>query len=421
MELVDLKCQQCGASLPPQAQGGVYRCTYCGHAYEPAPAPAPPPQVVRIQLEVPASALRQARIGGGRPSGGARGVGCLVPILVAAGIFVYFQTRRSGGVAMPTALGPGSSLFTPAERLYWDSVGGPPQGATIGGAPHAIGRIRVAGGDQLFVALVNPNTASLGWRFGPLGTYSQGYQATKFFVQGDRVVVSDYKSAVHLVDVQTGKEVGQAKLTDRVERMCAGPGGAVWIGTVDKRGTVLDVHSGATHEGPKPAAGCEDDWAARMKHGGKEVSPKIAGFAAHRTLVDGDVGVAAGGKSPGTEVPMAVGFDPKTGAARWTVTLPTVDASLVRPRSNEHDALAPGIYVTSWGTGDKGWHISALEPRSGARLWNTELPKIFAVDSIDGVVASGGWVYVTRTSSLAILNGTTGKLVGAIGDETYEK
>lgn len=419
MELVDLKCQQCGASLPPRPEGGVYRCAYCGHAYEPAPAPAP--QVLRIQIEAPVQAVSSARTGGGRASNGARGVGCLVPLLVAAGIFVYFQTSRSGAVHGLTPTSPGSSLFAPHERLYWDSVGGAPRGAVIGGAPAAVGRIRVAGEDQLFIVSLVPATASIGWRFGPLGSYSQGYQATRFFVQGDRVVVSDYRSLVHLVDVQTGKEVGQAKLTDRVERMCSAGAASVWVGTVDKRGTVVDVHSGATHEGPRPVAGCEDEWSARTRHGGKDAVPKVPAFAARHTRVDGDVGVVGGTKSPGTEIPMAAGFDPKSGAVRWTVTLPTVDPSLVRPRSNEHDALAPGLYVTTWGSGSKGWHISALEPRSGARIWDTELPRIFAVDSIDAIVASGGWVYVVRTSSLAILNGTTGKLVGAIGDETYEK
>ncbi len=423
MQLVDLKCAQCGAALPPHPEGGVYRCGYCGHAYEPVPDPEPAPRVLQIEIHAPfaaAAPMAPARFQTARSSGGARGVGCLVPILVAAGIFVYFQTQRSPLTPVQVAARPASASFFPShERSFWDSVGGAPQGITISGAPAIVGRMRMGSDDQLYVVAIRPSDLTLAWRYGPLGSYSQGYQATKFAVTGDRVVVSDYRSAVHILDAKSGTETSQARLTDRVERMCAAGPSSVWIGTVDKHGTLLDTRTGTTREGARPATGCEDEWSMRTKKTGKD-APKVAGFAARRTLVDGDIGVAGGGKSPGTEIPMAVGYDPKSGAQRWVTVLPTTDPSLVRAHSNTHDALATGIYVTNWGTGSKGWHISALEPRSGARLWDTELPKIFAVDSIDGIVASGGFVYVTRTSSLAILNGTNGKLVGAVGDETYD-
>ena len=416
MELVELKCTQCGASLPPQAEGGVYRCTYCGRAYEPVAEQAP--QVVQVQIQMPVQRY-QARIGGGRSSSAARGIGCLVPILFAAGGFVAFQTMRTASTSSTKGRSiPTPSFLAPHERMYWDSVGGAPQPATIGGAPAAIGRVRM-GKDELYVVAFNPATTELLWKVGPLGTYSQGYRATFFAALGDRVAVSDYRSKVHLVDTQTGMEVSQVTLTDHVDRLCPVGPTTVYVGTVDKRGAVLDTHTGATHAGTAPA-GCEDGALARFRHDAPGKSPKVPGFATRHTVVNGDIAVAAGGKSPGTEIPMAVGFDPKTSAVRWTVVLAQADPSLVRPRSNEHDALAPGMYVTMYGVGDKAWHITALEPRSGARIWDTELRKIFAVDSIDGIVAGGGWVYVTRTSSLAILNGTTGKITGAIGDETYE-
>ena len=405
VELVDLKCRQCGAALPTAPIGGVYRCQYCGHAYEQAPAPAPAAPVIQIQIQAPERAPRAA-LGGGRASSGARGVGCLVPILVAAGIFVWWRTQGSGA----------SGLI--GGRLIWDSVAGQPQIVAVPGGEVAIGRVRMED-DQLYIAAVFPATPDLKWRVGPLGTYSEGYQSTHFAVVRDRVVVTDFRAGVHLVDASTGRELKKTTLTDRVTSMC--PSGAgMWIGTVDQRGALLDLQTGATREAPRPTV-CDDPWSAPVRHdrGAAATAPKVVGFAAHRTLVDGDVGVAGGVRSPGTAIPMAAGFDPRSAAPRWTAVLPVTDPSTARASSNEYDALAAGRYVTIYGVGDKGWHVTALDGKTGARLWDTPLPKLFAVDSIHGIVASGAYVYVVRTSSLDVLAAPSGKRLGAIGNEIY--
>jgi hypothetical protein len=427
VELVDLKCSQCGAALPPQAESGVYRCTYCGHVYEappPAPAVAPEPRVIEIRIQGPGEAISHRRLVQARSGGGARSVGCIVPIVLAAAGFIAFESLRSTVKPQVVATAKGGKsdgLFSSStSRMYWDSVGGSPVPVTIHGSAAAIGRVRVEN-DALNIVAVAPSSLKILWSVGNIGTYSQGYRATHFAAASDRVAISDYRSTIHIVELETGREVASTRLSDVVQRMCPTGPSTMWVGTVDKRSYSVDMKTGASKDAPANAA-CDDStlsWAKQASS--KSAGPKVAGFAAAHTLVDGDLGVAGGTKSPGTAIPMAVGFDPKSLAVRWQAVLPAGDLSDARARSNEHDALATGIYVTTYGMGHKNWHVVALEPRSGTRLWDTALPNIFAVDSISNVVAGGGWVYVTRTSSLAILNGSTGALVGAVGDETYEK
>ena len=139
-----------------------------------------------------------------------------------------------------------------------------------------------------------------------------------------------------------------------------------------------------------------------------------------RTHIAGDLGVAAGVKHPGTAIPRAAGFDPATKKIRWDQPLPAVDLSTVRQRGSEWDALAGGRYISSYGTGQDGWHITALDARTGDRLWDTTLRPIFAVDKIDDLMATEGHVFVVRTSSLEIFDAHTGKLRGTIGHETYD-
>jgi outer membrane protein assembly factor BamB len=131
------------------------------------------------------------------------------------------------------------------------------------------------------------------------------------------------------------------------------------------------------------------------------------------------VKVAAGHKDPGTAMPRAIAWD-ASGRKLWDVVLPSVDPATVRERSNEADALVGGRYVAVYGTGSDRWHATALDAKTGARLWDVELKNIFAVDSIDGLVATKDHVFIERTSSLDVLEADTGALIGAIGTETYE-
>ena len=421
MSLIDLKCAQCGAALPPQQAGGIYRCNYCGHSYENAPPPPPPQVQVQINFDpqlvsaiehsrAARDAMRAVRTGA---STGIK-IGCIMPFLITALVVGIIWMQRGG----TSSLGITGIGGITAPRVIWDSFAQPPMPVTVAGKEAILGRVRMDG-DQLHVVAITAADAKIVWSSAALGTYSQGYQSTHFVALKGRVLVSDYQSSVHVLDINTGKEVVATKLTDRVEHMCAAGPDSVWIGTVDKRGSTMAVATGATHEGVKPAV-CEDAWARLSSFSrDKPTMPKVVGFEGKRVLVDGDLAVAAGVRSPGTAIPMAVGYDPKTLAPRWTTQIPVVDASQVRANSSEHEAFSSGKFISIYGVGDKSWHLTAIDAKTGARLWDTVLPKIFAVDSINNVIGSPNHVYVGRTSSVEMFDATSGKRIGAVGSETY--
>ena len=151
--------------------------------------------------------------------------------------------------------------------------------------------------------------------------------------------------------------------------------------------------------------------------------PKIPSFEPERQLEADSTLVVFGKKSPGTATPMVVGLDKKTHAVRWQMPLPSVDLATVReePFSGPKNTAVHGDrFVGTYGVGDKAWHVSAIDAASGTRQWDAVLKPIFAVDSLGGVVCSATRVYVVRMESVDVLDAATGKMIGTIGQETYE-
>jgi LSD1 subclass zinc finger protein len=421
MQLLDLSCTNCGAALQRPEGATQVRCQFCGHVFEvaaPAPLPPPPPpqqDVLRVEIVAP----------GFTPAVRPRGpnlVGCLLPFILffAIGGFIFYTVTRSVDQATKN-MAPSLPFSVPtaagrAGRILWDTAGGPPQIATIGGRETAFGRFRMEN-DQLYVAAIDPTKPDIAWRFGPLGTYGEGLRGTQFGLAHDRLIVADFHGAVHSVDPASGKEIASARLTDKVEHLCAPKAGtAVWVGTVDKRGATFDLESGATHEAPRPA-GCDDLWYGHaVPKASTHPAPKAPGFTAKTVYVEAGVGVASGYRSPGTAVPMAIGFDPKSSAVTWTVPIASVDPSTVRERSNEHDALVAGRFISTYATtGKKSWQLTALDAHSGARLWEASMPSVIGADLLDAVVASPSHVYVSRVLTLEVYDASTGARIGAVG------
>lgn len=412
VQLIDLKCPSCAAALQPREAGGHVVCQYCGTAFIAVgpPRPAPPPPT-----SVPPWAMHSHVVP--QRSGGGIVALVLVLTLASAGV-AMFLAMRGGSLG-----GFGAQTGNPGERLLWDDVGGPPIPTSIAGAPAVIGRVRDVAGDKLYIAAYDANTLEERWRTGDLGTYMGGYQATVFGVEGDRVVYSDAHSNVNILERDTGKLVKSMALSDRVKVICNPPGeeGTLWLGKVDERHMKLAVKTELLTESPRPA-GCPDYAYDRDDDAetAAESAPKVDGFAAVRARTDGGVMVVAGHKAPGTALPRAIGYDAASKRQLWDVQLPSVDPATVRERSNEDDALVGGHYYSVYGTGSDRWRVTALDAKTGARLWDIELKDIFAVDSINGLVATTDHVFVVRTSSMDILKTDTGALVGTIGTETYE-
>jgi outer membrane protein assembly factor BamB len=363
-------------------------------------------------------------------------VGGVLTLLIvgAAGFFSMHMRGKSAASVITDLPSLPSRIATAATtNFFWDTVSGPPIPAPVGtGAEGFVGRIRVRGEDTLWIAGFEGNGLSVAWKAGPFGTYSQGYQSTFTTVVGRDVVVTDYRANVHVYDVATGKELRSAKLSDRANAMCAAPDGKghVWIATTDEKHVLFDVEAGTLTASPRPAW-CPDLWAAngdcrgwlkrgapRLECKGPEAAPKVPSFEAINVVEEGDLAVALGKKHPGTAVPIAVGYDPKTKAVRWEQSIASGDQAGVTEISTTSimDALAGGRFVAPYELTSKGWHFTAFDARTGQRVWDAPLQSTIGSSDPEGFSLSATRLYVMRTSSLEVYDAKTGAQVGSVGD-----
>ena len=431
MPVKALECPKCGATLAPAAGQQSYTCRYCGTNFKPAvtqaPTSAPPPMSAPPMSAPPRPAHD--------PAAAAKVVrwvlvGTSVMGVMVAGVVYLVVAKVDSAVSFSgaqVATGPAipGRPVTPKSggRTIRDDNGGAPIPAKVGGQDAVLGRTRAFPEDQLYITAARADDAAPIYRVGPLGSYSDAYRGTYFAVAGERLVVSDYRPEIHVHALATGEELKSFPLTDRVEALCTSADGAiVGVGLVDKRQHRLDVGALTLEEGAPPK-GCSLEWDPfrRKKDPPGVKAPKVEGFTSHQILVDEGVAVSNGYKDPGTAIPQAVGFDPKTGALRWREVIPSVGLSGVQVRSNERAALASGRFFTVYKVGSEDTHVAAFDAASGARLWDRQLRPIFAVDSIDEVVATARHVFVVRTSSMDILDAATGEPRGTVGDETYDR
>ena len=421
-DLLARNCPNCGASLEGAPPGSAIVCRYCGHSFQTPPEVNPPPRIIVISP------------GHGRP---------VVPVRGAAGrsvLSIFFSLFVVGIVGFVSVVrGRSQSLVNlPSEIVaatvsdfMWDTVSGPPIPAAVsGGVEGFVGRIRTRGDDTLWIAGFEGAKLGQVWKAGPLGTYSQAYQSTFAAVVGRSVVVTDYRANLHVYDLSTGRETRTLKLTDRAKSVCTAPNGKarVWIQMSDEKNVVFDVDEGTSAPSPRPAwcpasesSGDCRGWltrgAPRPGCRGPEGTPKENGFEAVNLVEDGDSAVALGKKHPGSALPIAVGFDPKTKAVRWQEAVASGDQAAASESSSTSimDALAGGRFVVPYELTSKGWHFTAFDARSGQRLWDVPLPSGIGIDEPQGFSLSATRVYVLRTSSVEVYDARTGALVGGIG------
>ncbi len=460
MQMLSLDCPKCGAHLPPKDPRGQVSCEYCGASFQAAQArgartlagqaidprqlaqmiadelrrqpnpqpvrPAPPPSIYGPSPEGPH--LATAR----RGCAGVSAVFVVIVTLVPVGLGLFFSgvLAEIPGLSGVPGLG---QVVESTEHLLYDRAGGLPQPVEIGGKPALLCRTRkVMAGDELFVDAYDARSVNRLWRIGPLGTYTNAYQAVHFGASGSRLVVSDAEPSLHIHDLETGAELKSLALTDRVASVCAAPPeqgkSLVWIEQVDARTHLVDLEAMTMSEAPRPEW-CPDQGRARMWHEwtpgvdnviATEEAPQVEGLRPEVAFVEGDAGVVFGVKETGTAFPMMAGFDPGTKAVRYKQEIAAIDPGQVRPGSAEHAALHGGRFFTVYGSGSDFWHATAFDAESGARLWHTDLRPIFAVDSINGIKATADHVFVVRTSSLEVFSADAGELLGTIGKETYD-
>jgi hypothetical protein len=429
-ELLVRSCPNCGARIDAEPRGGRVLCRYCGQSFqvspEDEPAPPPPPRVVVIGPAPRRPAVPLAR----------RVASAVFVLLVGAILIAVRFGLVSPRSASQGLLGTLPSLPLPSvpAAFFWDTVGGTPIPAVVGpaGGDGFVGRIRMRGDDTLWIAAFDGTKPSMVWKAGPFGTYSEGYRSTLASIVGREVIVTDYRANVHVYDLATGHEARSAKLSDRAKSMCTAPDGKahVWIETNDEKGTLFNADVGTASPAPRPAWCSESAWApgdcrgspglgpARVGCKDPALAPKVSGFEAIHVLEEGDAAVALGRKHPGTALPMAVGFDPKTKAQRWEHAIAAGDpASIAESGSSSSlDALAGGRFVAPYEITSKGWHFTAFDAKTGQRLWDIPLKAAIGSGYAEGLSLSPSRMYVMRSSSVEVYDAKTGAFYGAIGE-----
>jgi hypothetical protein len=413
VKLVSLTCTHCGAKLPQQKESGTYTCSYCGTSFA-GPTPRERPEKPK---PAPKSAKEKPPAKSTEPRSGLRlGAlfslfGSIVPLAIIG--FVVYRLNGPMLKGQVNGLRLGSPL-----RALWDRASGPPVPVQLGGREAVLGRMRL-NDDQLFIVATDSATGNLLWKVGPLGTYGEAYQNAHFATTAQHIVASDARGNLHVHELATGKEVKKIPLRDRASNLCAVPPNGIAVAVIDHHHVLLDTTTMTLSEAPLPSGcpghrrGFREDRAPHTR------APSLRGFEMRDAHVEGTLGVAAAVKSPGTPTPYAIGFTPGSREVRWQELLPTVDPLSVR--TSERDVLAGGRYFAIYGVGSDGagWRLTALDARTGSRLYDVELRPVFAVDSIEALVATPGFVYVNRTSSLEIFEAATGKLISTVGNETY--
>jgi hypothetical protein len=138
-------------------------------------------------------------------------------------------------------------------------------------------------------------------------------------------------------------------------------------------------------------------------------APEIEGFKAGKVLVEGDLGVATGHKTPGTAVPQVMGFDPETREVRWHQQIAEGDPLELRAITSHH-GLAEQSYVASYEKGSGNFRLAAFHPMTGAPKWDVAVE-----DRLRELVVGEKFVYLVKFTELDILDAETGEKIATLG------
>ena len=422
------KCENCGANLPfiPPGAPSV-TCEYCGTTRAIAP-PAPPPRPAAPPV-IPFGAGRFPQ-GTPAPVRVAPVVFILPFVFAIVGVIIpiiIFSTRASRPpppVSIPAVPSFGIALPT-GKGDQWDGMHAPEVADLDGdGVEDFVGLSRTVKPDEVHVVAYSGKTFAQLWRTPSYGTFTEANDATRVAIAGGRVVATDFRHAVHVLEGRTGKELGATTTTDKVTHLCA-HGGKVWLDVADEQDVDLDPVAIATSRLDRRPQECPSSAGfanvrcrthgdmPRSRCTSADALPKAAGFAADRVLWDGDVAVAVGTKRPGTRTPMAAGWDAASKRWTWTVALTTSpSASEGGPDVAE---LAGGRLVATYGIKTGGVRLVAIDAKTGKQQWDVALPQSNTGSGVYDLQLTASRVYAPHWVWLDVLDASSGSVLQTLG------
>lgn len=242
---------------------------------------------------------------------------------------------------------------------------------------------------------------------------------------GDRVLVRAPGDRLRALDLATGRSVhlfakplrgGEACVPD-LDRA------SVWLGVRGTIGVELDLASGVALPAPRPAS-CASRWVFPCERGFEGLcgsSPTVAETAtldqAGLTPVavfrtDSAVLVVANqrlaGAAPPSSKPVVAALGERSSALLWTVPASTDDAP---GQANGAATVSGGVLFFGYGT-PQG-HLQAADARTGRRIWDFATQNVYQRAPWSFLVSKGR-VYVGSGAGLAVLDQTTGALLGTM-------
>ncbi len=402
IKLDALTCPRCGADVPVPPEDAVsVRCPFCGHTSQverPVAAPAaPPPYRGSYEPERPIT-----------PATSSTAVvvvlAVLGPVLLALLIMGLVVMSRNG-----------------AKNFHWRDV---PVPVAVDGdsVEDVVGLITAMDekGYPTYLAAFNGATSARLWRAGPYGKYE-----VQFAVVGSWAVAIDESNVVHILALRTGVETARLTLTDKVKASCApaGESGTFWIETTDEKAVSIDLATQASRPSPHPGScpdrrsnGCDHMGSAGTACSDPKNAPRVAGFGAMAVLTRGADAVAVGTKTPGSRTPIAVGFDPDTRNVRWQKPLLGSPTSAFVDELHAVD-MGEGKLVAEYvsKTAKQSARLMALDPRTGATLWDVAVPNTDSVPEAKDVLVTATRVYLPHWVSLDVFDLGTGQHLATFG------
>lgn len=351
----------------------------------------------------------------------------IIPFLAVIGpiIAAVSSSVRSG----PGSGGGGLGAALSNEHLQWGDEAPFVAKINADATEDFVGRYHVLGGsgDKTleYVGGYDGATLKRVWQAGPFGDQSDT-RGLHMAVIGTNVLVTDQKSIGHILDAATGKETASITLSDRADSICVEPTGKpeAWVKVSDNEDVDVDFTTKRTKKMPRPTWCKELDVFACESGLFEKTSAQCAkpdaafnapNFSAKKQLTDSTGAVVVvGEKSPGTAMPTAVGWDPKAKRILWQRPIPQSESTKVSDGLGLTD-MGAGRLVSQVELTTGIYKLIALDAKTGAQLWDTEIPRSKDGSEAREMLVTNARVYLPHWTWLDVFDAKTGAVIGTVG------
>jgi outer membrane protein assembly factor BamB len=361
------------------------------------------------------------------------------PLPPPEGLEWLAQTRFAPALAGPVVTEPDANGARAIVGLAWD---------------------RARDVDGMYVVAFDLATLEPRWRAGPYPSFRvrDGEATQHLALVGSRLVVTDVRGGVHVLDPQTGQERVLKKLANAPVTACvAGSGAAArlilpldagWRARrpqdpsgdslfpweMNRMTLAFDPATGRTTSAA-PFTVCEPDHYCMWKHadGCRDLESLREGTPPTRDLRDvpperklevnvhevwssGTDRVSLGwlGKGGRRSPPAALGWDATTHAVRWDARLSAPEHPPATDPTTRAALSARGFFFL-YDTAEGPSRLVGLDPKSGERRFDVEVPGSALGTRVHDLNAKADDAFVSMNEELYVFDGLTGRLRGRLG------